>query len=135
MSKIQITNREVIEAASALRALSEMAMPAVASLKVVRLSRAVETAAQDVLRVRQQVVERHALRGEDGALLPATDEEGREIPGHVRLADPDACGRELAELMDAATTLEAEPLRAEELGAGFSVAPRVLLMLGPVLES
>jgi hypothetical protein len=133
MEKVQLRNSEVLDAAQAVRELAQVTLPAVAALKVVRVARALEAAAGDILKVREQLLDRFTERDAEGRPVPATGAGGEELPGHVRLTDPRSFGREVAELLAGATTLHAEPLRLAELGADFALAPRVLLMLGPVL--
>lgn len=133
--KVQMTNAQVLDAAAAVRELAQVTLPAAAALKVVRMARALDAAAQDIVQVRQKVVERFTERDAAGQPVPAVDAEGRALPGHVRLTDAAAFGREITELMEGAAAIDARPLETAELGQDFSLAPRVLLMLGPVLAA
>jgi hypothetical protein len=135
MEKVVMTNAEVLDASAAVRELAEVSLPATASLKVVRMARALQAAAQDISQVRQQLVERYTERDAAGEPVPALDADGNALPGHVRLSDAAAFGREVASLLQATTTLDAQPLRMDELGGDFKLPPRVLLMLGPVLAA
>jgi hypothetical protein len=135
MDRVQMTNAQVLDAAAAVRELAEVTLPAAAALKVVRMARALDAAAQDIGEVRRKVVERFTETDAAGQPLPALDAEGRELPGHVRLTDAAGFAREMTALLEGATTLDTPPLRMAELGNDFSLAPRVLLGLGPVLAA
>lgn len=132
---VEMKNGDLLSAATAIRELSEVVMPALASLKVVRIARAIESAAEDINRARQKVLEQFTERDEGGNPLPVFDPEGKELPGHVKLADPAAFGAEMEVLMGGTTPLGVEPLRVEELGTQLQVSPRALLLLGPLLQT
>lgn len=131
---IEMKNAEILNALPALHEVVGMPMPAVASLKVARIVRVVETAAQEINQARQQAVERYTERDAEGNPVPPLDAEGKEVAGHVKVTDPAAFAREMEALLEAGTRLEVQPLRVEELGSAFQVSPRTLLLMGPLLE-
>ena len=79
MEQVQMTNAQVLDAAAAVRELAEVTLPAPAALKVVRMARALEAAAGDIGKVRQQVVDRFTERDAAGQPLAG------QTAGRVRL--------------------------------------------------
>lgn len=130
---IEMTNAEVVSAFPALQEMVGRSMPAVASLKVARMARAVEGAAQEIEQVRRQTIDRYTERDSAGNPVAVVDSEGNALPEHIRLTDPAAFNAEMSALMAASTSIPVAPLRVEELGSDFQISPRSLLLLGPLV--
>lgn len=131
---IEMTNAELLNAFPALQEMVGLPMPAVASLKVARIARAVEAAAQEIGQVRQQTIDRYTERDPAGNPVPVVDADGTELSEHIRLTDPAAFNAEMNALMAASTFIPVEPLRAEELGTELQISPRSLLLLGSLVQ-
>jgi hypothetical protein len=131
---IQMSNLELLQALPALQELADTPLPAVASVRIVRIARAVDAAARDVQAVQRQTVDRYTRRDASGAPASVLDENGDVLPDQVGLTDPEAFQREMSALLEAPTRLEVDPLRVGELGLEARIAPRTLLQLGPLLE-
>lgn len=131
---LELKNSQVLEAVEALRELAGEKMPVRTSLKVMRLAREVETAAEDIDKVRQQIIMRHVQKDEHGTPVPVLGEDGRPQEGMVTLLNPQAFQREMRELLDSSSSVEAAPLDPEELGEALEISPRTLLQLGPLLR-
>lgn len=131
---MELKNNELLEAVGALRDLAGEKLPVRTSLKLLRLIRSVEAAVEIVDKVRQQIVQRHVRRDEAGNPMPMLGEDGAPQEGMVMLSDPGAFHREMEELLQAATPVEASPLDPEELGEEMRVSPQALLRLGPLLR-
>ncbi len=131
---MDVKNAEILEAVEALREFTGERMPVRTSLKITRLARALETVAEDIHKVRQQIVMRYVQRDEQGNPIPVLGEDGIPQEGMVTLSDPAAFQREMIELLESMSSIEASPLDPEELGEEMRVSPQSLLRLGPLLR-
>lgn len=130
---VEMKNEEILAAQAALMTLVEKDVPNLTALKLVRIARAVDAEAKSIRAVQQKIVERYTEKDEEGKPVPARDDAGKVMEGHIKLSDPKAFQAELDELLQGAATLEVEQLRAQELGKDFAISPRILLGLGPLL--
>jgi len=121
-----MTNAELIDAMAGLRQLAQMTLPIGGSLRVRKLVRQVQEVAGDVEAERQKLLERYALRGDDGEIL-FSDEQCTQV--RVNAAFEPA----YQELMSLPCENGFEPLRASNLGE-IQIAPVVLLLLGDLLD-
>lgn len=120
---IVMSNVELVAANSALNELAQERLPVAGALRVRQVLRAVKAHLEDVDAVIAQIVERHALRDDDGNVQQPS-------PGMVLLADEGQA--EYAELMGQPAEFE-RGVRVADLGK-IDVKPSVLVELGTLLE-
>jgi hypothetical protein len=132
-----IKNRDLQTAAIALRKIVVERLPIMAALEARTLLREIEPKAQDVEDERMKIVDRHAVRGEDGKYVygePLAD--GRTT---VKLKSPPDYLVEETELLGYEQEVKAvmhvsllcKPLSSD--GTQAAIAPELLLALGDLL--
>lgn len=120
---IATTNGELVAANRALNELAQERLPVAGALRVRQVLRAVKAHLEDVDAVIAQIVERHAVHGDDGQIVQPS-------PGMVALTEEGQA--EYIELMRQPAEFE-RGVRVTDLGA-IEVKPSVLVELGALLE-
>jgi hypothetical protein len=125
----QIKNGEILPALQALHELAAVALPVAGAFKVARLVRQIEAMHADVEKVRMGLVETYADRGADGKVAA-------DASGQVAFADADRFSAFKAEYERLMMIESASPgvLTFADFGSA-SLAPSVLLRLGPLLDN
>lgn len=121
---MKLSNAEILEAYAALKTVVKLHIPVRPAMRVAKLARVVEGAAQDVEAVRAKLVDKYAEK-KNGKPVSA-GENG------VKLEDPEGFQAEYRELLSVETELEATPLKLGEWG-DIEVEPAVLMGLGPLV--
>lgn len=120
---IVMNNGELVAANRALNDLAQERLPVAGALRVRQVLRAMKAHLEDVDAVIAQIVERHALRDDDGNVQQPS-------PGMVSLTEDGQ--REYVELMGQPAEFE-RGVRVADLGK-IDVKPSLLVDLGALFE-
>lgn len=125
---ITLTNGELLQAMDGLRELTKLELPVAGALRVRKVIRAVDAHLADINDTRRSLIERYAVRGDDGQVkIGAGGQVTFEGEGAATFT------AEYTELLGL-TWEHPYGIRVSDLGTKIELAPQVLLSLGNLLE-
>lgn len=100
--------------------------------RLYQLLRAIEGPVTDSDRILEEILKRHVERDDTSRPVYTADQDGSQA---VVIRDPMALQAAQAEALAIEETIDAEPLKASELGSAIeALSPAALAALGPLFE-
>lgn len=132
---MNLTNEQIFGVVNGLSVLSEEKLPARTAWKVLTAKTTLTPFFESLQKTLDEARLRHALRDEDGNILPGLDNEGNPVQGTIQI-NPDtipALNKEIRDLLDVQVEVSNVSLSMAELPESLEIAPNALAILQPIL--
>lgn len=103
------------ETVSSLNNLIDMDINAKIAFRLMRIIKEISSLVEDKLKLEKRVFDKHMEKNADGSPVLVEDEDGRIIPGAVRVKNVDDFNKEMFELMSIENTLPFEKINFDDL--------------------
>lgn len=113
----QLTNDTV----QALNKLISLDMNASSAFKLSRILKELSSLLELKISIEKRIMEKYAVKNEDGTMALSKDDAGNEIKGSVRISDMQAFTQEMDGFLSASNDINLEKLDFEKLGINDSV--------------
>lgn len=115
-SKILVKNGELnAESVKAINNLLDIDINAPTAFKLSRIIKEISSIFEDKKALEEKIVNKWAVKEEDGKPKIATDEEGNVIDGSVVIKDMEGFNKEMRDLNSVVNELNAEKIKFEDL--------------------
>jgi hypothetical protein len=111
--KNSLITKELIDV---LGQLIEQDINATSAFKLSRLLKQLSSIFEDKFNVEKRIFDKYLVRGEDGNLILAKDNQGNLIEGTYLISDVESFNKEIRDLMEIENELNYDLLKFEDLG-------------------
>ena len=107
----QLTNETV----AALNNLIDMDINAKLAFRLMRIIKEVSSLVEDKVKLEKRIFEKYLEKDESGNPVPATDEQGNQIPGAVKITSVEDFNKEMYDLMSIENTISYDKVNFDDL--------------------
>jgi len=128
---IKVKNSELNETATiSFNELLEIDLPVSLSWKIAKLAKEIDELIILKKESTNKLVKKHALKDEDGEMVVAKNEEGEDIPGSTRIADPDKYNKEYEKFDSLENEINFDPISISLIESkNDNIKPKILFNL------
>lgn len=104
------------DAINALNSLIDMDINATAAFRLTRIIKELSSIVEDKVKMEKKILEKWAVKDDNGQILEVKDENGNVIEGAVNIIDSESFTKEMSELMDLENMIDFDRMKFEDLG-------------------
>lgn len=104
------------DAINALNSLIDMDINATAAFRLTRIIKELSSIVEDKVKMEKKILEKWAVKDDNGQILEVKDENGNVIEGAVNIIDSESFTKEMSELMDLENMIDYDRMKFEDLG-------------------
>lgn len=132
---MKLTNMQVQEVLSGIRALGNEKMPAKLAWKIQTARKSLEPFVETLTASIQEIQQKYATRDEKGELVPAKDIEGRDLPGTIQIVPEKlpAANKELEELLAQKVEVTNVSLSIADFPETLTVTADMMAAMSPII--
>ena len=114
---ITVKNSELTtETIAALNSLIDLDINAKAAFKLTRIYKELSSIVDDKVKLEKKILDKYVEKDTDGNVVIPKDESGNEIEGTVNIISVEDFTKEMKELMDIESTINASKLDFDDMG-------------------
>ena len=117
-----------------LNNIMDLDIKASSAFKLMRIIKELSAIIDDKIKAEKMILNKWALKDDNGEYLPVNAEDGSIIPGTVRIKDLNKFEQEMLELLDVENSIPFNKLNFEELGFTDSLKIKDLLKIEFIFE-
>ncbi len=126
----QLTNEVILM----LNNLMNLDIKAGASFKLMRIIKDLSTIIEDKLKAEKLIINKWAMKDENGDYIPVIGDDGAIIPGTIKINDMVKFEQEMSELLNIESTILHNRINFEELGLTETLKIKDLLKIEFIFE-
>jgi len=131
---IEISAGQLYPAMQAVQELMRRDVPARIALRLASIHRAMEPVAKDIAEREAAIFREAGAEENDFGFVPQQDKEGNDIPGSIKVANPEGLEAKLRDLRESPVAVSAALLEVNWLeSAGIQITGEQAYLLGDLL--